>query len=210
MIPRVLQNFKGYRAVIVTPNRESVLGLVTTAERLGMEVYFPGITNGQADICLSDLARERDVMFLDSDVDFSAIFSGWTIGSFLSIPVIGLVGVEAPGRLKHLIASGATEFLRKPVNGSAVFTALFLGVNQFLIRSSLELKIEEMERRKRGRKWIVKAIVKMMSVRGIGEDEAFTELRRESMRLRMNIEEYCEGLAKIDEKKIATSVKRLR
>jgi AmiR/NasT family two-component response regulator len=196
VVCRILQNFNGSRALVITPNLDAVQGLQSTVCKLGMDVNFPEIRNGRAGVDLSALRPERDIIFLDSDVDFTTIFGPDGNNKFLPVPVIGLVGVEAPSRLKNLIVVGATEFLRKPVNGAAAYTALFLGVNQFLIRNNLETKLEDLERRRRGRRWVVKAIVSLMREMDIDDDEAHAKLRRESMKLRMTIEDYCETIVR--------------
>ena len=108
------------------------------------------------------------------------------------VPVIGLVGVEAPSRLKALVNLGATSFLRKPVHGGAVYTSLFMGVNQFLLRSDMYSRLQDLEERRRGRRAVVRAIILLMQS-GLDEDTAYTQLRRESMRMRQSLEIYCEG-----------------
>jgi len=42
-------------------------------------------------------------------------------------PIIGLVGIGTPGRLKGLLNIGCTAFLGKPVHDAAVYSGLFIG-----------------------------------------------------------------------------------
>ncbi len=190
--PRLLQNFNGSRGHIVTAHRGAVDALESTLAKLGVAAEFPAIVDGRAEIDLASLHPERDILFIDGDLDGVLATDPDAPGRHLPVPVVGLVGVEAPSRLKNLIHLGATSFLRKPVHGSVVYAALVLGINQFLLRSDLHRRLEDMERRRNGRRFVIKAIVKMMGSTGIDDDEAYNRLRRESMRLRVSLEDYCE------------------
>lgn len=192
MAPRLLQNFNGGRALVVTANRSAVEALDMTLAKLGVAAEYPEIVEMRAEIDFATLNPERDILFIDGDLDVGVATEPDEVSRLPLVPVIGLVGVETPGRLKNLINLGATAFLRKPVHGAAVYTALFLGINQFLLRSDMHGRLEEMERRRRGRRSVVKAIVALMTDAGVDDDEAYNRLRRESMRSRQNLEDYCE------------------
>jgi len=197
MAPRLLQNFNGGRAHIVTANRCAVEALENTLGKLGVSAVYPELRDGRADIDLGALQAERDMLFVDGDLDNPVALDTDAISRHPPVPVIGLVGVEAPSRLKHLINLGASAFLRKPVQGGAVYTALFLGINQFLLRGDLRARLDDMDRRRRGRRAVVKAIIARMSEAGSDDDEAYDWLRRESMRSRQTLEDYCEMFLKI-------------
>ncbi|WP_051661250.1 ANTAR domain-containing protein [Bosea sp. 117] len=192
MAPRLLQNFNGSRALVVTNQAGAVEALEITLAKLGVSVGYPAIVEGRAQLDLTELNPESDIVFIDGDLDGVLAMEVEEVSRQPLVPVIGLVGVEAPSRLKNLINLGATAFLRKPVHGAAVYTALFLGINQFLLRGDLKARLEGMERRRRGRRAVIKAIVDLMHHAGIDDDEAYDRLRRESMRRRQGLEEYCE------------------
>lgn len=192
MAPRLLQNFNGGLALIVTANPSAVEALETTLAKLGVAAEYPAIVDGRAQLDIAALNPERDIVFIDGDLDGVLAIDIEEPARLPPVPVIGLVGVEAPSRLKNLINLGATSFLRKPVHGAAVYTSLFLGINQFLLRAELNGRLEEMDRRRRGRRSVIKAIVDLMNRAGIDDDEAYDRLRRESMRSRLSLEEYCE------------------
>ncbi len=191
--PRLLQNFNGGRAWIVTSNAAAVEALQTTLGKLGVTALLPPLVEGRAEIDLAGLQAERDILFIDGDLDGAVALEVDAASHQPPVPVIGLVGVEAPSRLKHLIHLGATAFLRKPVQGAAVYTALFLGINQFLLRGELRARLDDMDRRRRGRRAVVKAIIARMSEAGLDDDAAYDGLRRESMRSRQSLEDYCEA-----------------
>lgn len=192
-VSRLVQNFKGSRALIVTANRSAVDALEATLGKLGVTSEFLEIVEGHAQINMADLSPERDILFIDGDLDGVLATEPDETSRHQRVPVIGLVGVEAPSRLKNLLNLGATAFLRKPVHGAVVYAALVMGVNQFQLRADLHARLNEMERRRRGRRFVIKAIVRLMSQAGIDDDAAYDLLRRESMRSRLGLEEYCEA-----------------
>lgn len=192
MALRLLQNFNGARALIVTHHAGAVEALESTLAKLGVSAVYPALIEGRAQIDPAELNAESDIIFVDGDLDGALALEVDEASRQPPVPVIGLVGVEAPSRLKNLIHLGATAFLRKPVHGAAVYTALFLGINQFLIRGDQKARLDEMERRRRGRRAVIKAIVDLMSRTGIDDDEAYDRLRRDAMRHRQGLEDYCE------------------
>ena len=109
--------------------------------------------------------------------------------------MIGLVGVEAPSRLRTLVTAGATAFLPKPVYGGSVYSALYLGVNEHARRARLQADLDELEARRRLRRHVIRAVVDLMAARGIDDEAAYQIIRREAMRERLGLETYCERLA---------------
>jgi AmiR/NasT family two-component response regulator len=195
--PRLLQNFSGFSARIVVADRRPVEMLETSLRRLGLAVSYLPLADGRVLPIAEPLQAERDVLFVDGDLE--APLAGLVAAgeALPAVPVIGLVGVEAPSRLKALMQLGATAFLRKPVHGAAVYSALFVGMNGFLHRRHLEASLDGHEQRRRGRRFVIKAVVMLMRERGIDDDAAFAVLRRESMRLRQSLEDYCEALVRL-------------
>jgi AmiR/NasT family two-component response regulator len=189
---RLLQNFKGGRALIVT-RRGWESTLETTLAKLGVSSEYPDIVDGRAQIDAAGLQAERDILFVDGDLEGVVAIEVNPASHLPPAPVIGLVGVEAPGRLKALVNLGATSFLRKPVHGGAVYASLFMGVNQFLLRHQMYERLQDFEERRRSRRALVRAIILLMQS-GLDEDSAYSQLRRESMRARQSLELYCEEL----------------
>jgi AmiR/NasT family two-component response regulator len=192
MTLRVLQNFKGNRALVVTRRAGWESTLETTLAKLGVSCEYPEIVDGRAQLDVSMLSAERDILFVDGDLDGVVAVEIDPSSKLAPVPVIGLVGVEAPSRLKALVNLGATSFLRKPVHGGAVYTALFMGINQFLLRSDMHARLQDLEERRRGRRAVLRATIFLMREQGIDEDTAYSQLRRESMRTRQSLETYCE------------------
>jgi AmiR/NasT family two-component response regulator len=189
---RLLQNFRGGRALVVLARAGREMTLEATLAKLGVNTEYPEIVGGRAQIDVASLHAERDILFIDGDLEGAVAIEVNPASRLPPVPVIGLVGVEAPSRLKALVNLGATSFLRKPVHGGAVYTSLFMGVNQFLLRSDMYGRLQDLEERRRGRRAVVRAIILLMQENGLDEDGAYSQLRRESMRARQNLELYCE------------------
>ena len=185
--PRLIQNFRLGRALLFAGPDLPTETLARTLARLGVT-----LTSGEG-VEMSAVDENRDILILDGDQSI-------TPGSLLAIgstlppaPVIGLVGAEAPSRLRMLSEAGATAFLRKPVAAAAVYSALFFGVNLHRRLRAMETRIAEHDRRRHDRRHVVKAVIALTG-RGLSDDDAYAELRRESMRRRLPIEDFCRSL----------------
>ena len=189
--PRLLQNFNGNRALVVTDRASAMDTLVTALERLGVAIAAAHIFGSLGDIDLSDLSAERDVIFVDGDIGDCTVLPLSPVGQLPPAPVVGMIGVTAPSRLKALMRAGATSFLRKPIHASAVYPALFVGVNEYRRHRHLEALLEDQERRRRGRRDVVKAIIRVMAAHGLDDDAAYDLLRRRCMATRQAMEDYC-------------------
>jgi AmiR/NasT family two-component response regulator len=194
--PRLLQNFSGSRAILVTDRASSLDVLTTALDRLGVKTNPADIVVSVAAIDLATLQPDRDVIFIDGDISDMAVLPRSAIGQLPPAPVIGLLGVSAPSRLKALMRAGATSFLRKPVHGTAVYPALFVGVNEYRRHRHLEALLEDQGRRRQGRRNVVKAIIRTMSEYGVDDDEAYNLLRRRSMKMRQTMEDMCDDLVR--------------
>ncbi|MCA6125657.1 ANTAR domain-containing protein [Bradyrhizobium sp. WSM 1704] len=192
MSSRLLQNFKGGRAIVVTRHGGCEGALETTLAKLGVSTEYPEIVDGRAQIDVAGLQPDRDILFVDADLEGVVAIEVDPASRLPPAPVIGLVGVEAPSRLKALVNLGATSFLRKPVHGGAVYTSLFMGINQFLLRAEMYERLQDLEERRRGRRAVIRAVILLMRQNGLDEDGAYSLLRRESMRARQSMEIYCE------------------
>ncbi len=192
MSPRLVQNFSGSRAIICAGECGSIEPLARTLVNLGLAVEHCGLTDRPLGESAS-LKPDRDILFLDGDTDVGATWPDPLAGLLPPVPVIALVGHEAPSRLKALMQCGATAFLRKPVHGAGVYSALFVGVNEHRHRRHLEARLSEHESRRRSRRALIKAIVHLVRHDGMDDDTAYEYLRKESMKSRQSVEAFCEA-----------------
>ena len=186
--PRTIKNFCGFRGLWLGPPNSAATMLGETMERLGATFEI------REDLAIDDLAVERDIVFIDGDTMFDPAILCPPGRPQPLIPVIGVVGSEAPSRLKALFDVGATALLRKPIHPSTVYSALFLATNNHARQARLTHRIAEQNRRHAGRRFVIKAVVKLVQEQGLCDDQAFALLRRESMRLRVGIEDYAKSL----------------
>jgi len=187
--PRLVQNFRDTRATIVACPGAQLGGLAPTLERLGLVI---GTVRPEAlAALLPGLHEDRDILLIDGDLAEPVVMPG-IVPVMPPAPVIGLVGVEAPGRLRALMGLGATALLRKPVHTASVYSALYLGVNEHRRQRALQRRMDRQEARLRGRRHVIRAVVHLAVRHGLDEDAAFALLRRESMRARQSLEEYCD------------------
>lgn len=185
---RFAQNFSQRRALIVSRDFRGTASLPPTLQKLGLTVEHLAIDEDQGVATPDDLDPRRDVLFVDGDLDRPLA----PVGDLSPAPVVGLVGVEAPSRLRGLMQVGATAFLSKPVYGGAVFSALYLAVNQYDREAALHAMLHEHEARRRLRRHVIKAVTLVMQDHAIDDEAAFAMLRKHSMSARVSLEKYCE------------------
>lgn len=188
---RLIQNFANFHATIVSG--ADVSGLITILARFGVRSTLMTGASGTVLPILPLLRREQDLLIVDSDTDAAKELAVATSPYLAAVPVIGLLGGEAPSRLKAMMRLGATALIRFPVHGATIYPALFLGINAHRRRQHDDTVIDDLERRRRGRRYISKAILHRMHVQGVSDDDAYEALRREAMQARQSIEDYCES-----------------
>jgi AmiR/NasT family two-component response regulator len=185
---RLVQNFHRFRGLLLAGPDFSSDTLERSLKRLGVSFARVEQIEGAA------LDPDRDIVFLDADQPVNPAPLLCKDLPIAAAPLIGIVGVEAPSRLRLLAEAGATAFLRKPIASASVYSALFLGVNNHHRLRRAETRIALIERKRRGRRFLIKAIVALMQSRALSDDDAYAMLRRECMRRRMDLEEFCESL----------------
>jgi two-component system, response regulator PdtaR len=191
--PRLVQNFSGATALVVAPPGTATEVLAATLMKLGLTVASV-LPAGEAPwLDLDALDPERHIVIVDGDLPLPGVAAS-AVCDLPPVPVLGLVGVEAPSRLKGLLQLGATGLLRKPIHGASVYAALFLAVNEHNRRRVLEERLARHDERRRGRRHVVKAILRTMQEHDLDDDAAFETLRRDAMRARQPLEAYCEAL----------------
>jgi two-component system, response regulator / RNA-binding antiterminator len=185
MTRRLIQNFRGLRgAVLHAPDRNRIV-LADALAKLGLKVQAADPLEGAC--ALRSAIEDADLVFFDADLA-EAVAHCWTEAN-PSVPVIAIVGLEAPGRLQRAFELGPAAVLHKPVRSTGIYTALFFAVNEHRRRQELTLKIQALEARHQGRRFVMRAIIQLMQEQDIDDEQAFRLLRKESMRLRITIED---------------------
>ena len=100
-----------------------------------------------------------------------------------------MIGHESPSRLQQAFELLPSAFLLKPVRPSGVYTAIFFAINGHARDRQQARTVASLEARHRARRLVIKAVLRLMERHGIDDDEAYRRLRKESMRLRITVED---------------------
>lgn len=182
-----LQNFRGARALLAHPADQNRDTLEATLRRLGLDVAILDPT------ALEPGAAETppcDVAFFDADEGLGAALGE----ARPEVPLVAVIGTEAPSRLLRVVRQRCASHLMKPVRPSGVFTALFLAMNEHATRRREAEARAALSARLHGRREVIKAVLALMERHAVDDDEAYRLLRIESMRRRLSVERYAADL----------------
>ena len=180
-----LPNFDGDVALIVHVGDRNRALLAEHLEKLGLRVR----TCWPAERLAPDAA---DLILFDADMGFDDLFS-WEPGQS-PVPLIALLGSEAPGRIEWALSHAPSAFLTKPIRSNGVFSALAIAFHTFAEQCQQRRLIETLEQRIKARPLVLRVILTLMQERKVNDTEAFHLLRTESMKRRMSVEELCQQL----------------
>ncbi|WP_210530151.1 ANTAR domain-containing response regulator [Rubellimicrobium arenae] len=168
----------GARAVILHRPHPTVQALVRQLSAIGLqaEAHWPDLPAS---------ALGADFVFFDMDMGHDEQFP-WKPGQ-APMPMIALIGSEAPGRVEWALGMGADAQLLKPVGDSGVYSALLIARAGFEARRTLATEIEGLRARLAERQTVVRAVTILAA--GQDDEAAYAELRRLAMSWRVTIEE---------------------
>jgi AmiR/NasT family two-component response regulator len=177
----ILKNFRGLRALVIMAQDSGRDTLARTLVRLGLEVTV-STTPPAADAAPAPF----DIVFFDADegTDTALDASG-----LADLPLIALIGSEAPSRLARVIRHRAASHILKPVRSSGIFTALALAVNEHAVRMAHRQEVLALQRRLNGRRVVTRALLQLITRYGLSEEDAYDWLRREAMERRIPMED---------------------
>jgi two-component system, response regulator / RNA-binding antiterminator len=131
-------------------------------------------------------ALAADFVFFDADMGFDDQFP-WQSGQ-APMPLIALIGSEAPGRIEWALSTGATAQILKPVGDSGVYSALLIARNAFEARRALSAEVGDLRQKIGERQTVVRAVVMLIEQTG-SEAAAYAALRNQAMDARISLEE---------------------
>ena len=137
-------------------------------------------------------ALAADFVFFDADQCHDAMFP-WP-PSEAPMPMIALIGSEAPGRIEWALGQGADAHLLKPIGAAGGYSALLIARQGFEARCRASGEIATLKARLAERQTIVRAVLMLMA-RGRSEDEAYAQLRALAMAWRETIEQAARRIA---------------
>ncbi|SFB17274.1 Two-component response regulator, AmiR/NasT family, consists of REC and RNA-binding antiterminator (ANTAR) domains [Poseidonocella pacifica] len=177
----MLKNFRGLRALVIMAPDSGRDTLERTLIKLGLEVSISDVPP-----CLADPPPAFDVVFFDAD---DGADLGMDSLAMPDLPLIAVIGSEAPSRLARVIRHRAASHILKPVRSSGIFTALLLAMNEHAARARHQQELLALRRRLSGRRVVMKAVVQLITVCGLSEEDAYQWLRREAMERRIPMED---------------------
>lgn len=174
-----IPNFRGCRAAVIHREDSSRNVLVQRLNQLGLvvEPVLPGST---------ETRHAADVCFFDTDLGYDDRLR--LPASRPPLPLIAVIGSEAPGRLEWAIRQGPSAYLVKPIQPTGVFNALVMGFHNFQTIRELEAQNEKLRARLKSRHQVAKAVLTVMRHFNLEEAEAYSLLRSASMARRVPIE----------------------
>ena len=127
-----------------------------------------------------------DFVFFDVDLGFDEQFP-WKPGE-APMPLVALIGSEAPGRIEWALSQKADAQLLKPVGTAGVYSALLIARQSFVARRRLADEIAALETRVADRHTIVRAVA-ALSAQGFDESRAYAQLRSLAMSWQVSVEQ---------------------
>ncbi len=174
-----IPNLGGAKAFVLHRQHPTVQAISRHLAAIGLEVHD----------CWPDLPADvlaGDFVFFDVDMGFDEQFP-WTPGA-APMPLIALIGSEAPGRIEWALSHKADAQLVKPISNSGVYSALLIARQSFEARQRLAGEIAALEARVAERQTIVRA-VGALSAQGFDDERAYAQLRSLAMGWQVSLEE---------------------
>lgn len=173
-----IPNLGGAQAFILHRPHTTVNSLSRQLVAIGLEVRE----------CWAELppdALAADFVFFDVDLGFDEQFP-WSPGD-APMPMIALIGSEAPGRIEWALSQKADAQLLKPVGAAGVYSALLIARQSFLARRRLADEIVALEIRLAERQTVARAVA-ALSAQGIDDGRAYAQLRSLAMSWQVSVE----------------------
>ena len=172
-------NFHGQRAVLLHRPAETTDRLVRQLGLLGfqVEVRWKPLT----------ASMDYDVVLVDADEGWNGLLP-WSSAS-KPVPLVALLGSEAPGRIAWALDQGADALIVKPVAASAVYPALVMAARRHAEARATAETMAVLQERVRLRPLVLAALAQLQAAHGWDEDMAFRHLRGEAMRQRIALEQ---------------------
>ena len=174
----------GARAIILHRTHPTVQALTRQLTAIGLSVtqVWPE---------LGPDALAADYIFFDADMGHDGMFP-WEAGH-PPIPMVALIGSEAPGRIEWSLKAGAHAQLLKPVGDNGAYSALLIARDAFDAQSNLSAVIADLRRRLEDRQTVVRAVT-LLAARGKSEADAYAQLRQMAMAWRISFEDAAERI----------------
>ncbi|MDX8441781.1 ANTAR domain-containing response regulator [Mesorhizobium australafricanum] len=173
-----IPNLGGAKAFVLHRPHTTVQAITRQLSAIGLEAVE----------CWPHLPAEAlaaDFVFFDTDLGFDEQFP-WKAGE-APMPLVALIGSEAPGRIEWALSHKADAQLLKPVGTAGVYSALLIARQSFEARGQLAGEIAALRQRVGERQTIVRAVAALS--KGSDDDRAYAQLRSLAMSWQISVEE---------------------
>jgi len=175
----LIPDLGGARALILHRAHPTVVSLTRQLRAIGMNVE-----TSWPELPVS--AVSADYIFFDADMGHDSQFP-WKPGA-APMPLIALIGSEAPGRIEWALSHRAAGQILKPVGDGGAFSALLIARQTFDARNALAAEIADLRTRISERQTVVKAVMQLARTTD-SEEIAYDQLRQMAMAWRVTIEQ---------------------
>jgi AmiR/NasT family two-component response regulator len=174
----------GWHAVVLHRPHPATDNVVRQLERLGLsvKVVWPDFEPVDA---------QANIVFFDADMGCDEQFP-WAPGA-APMPLVALIGSEAPGRIEWALAQGANAHLLKPVTSAGVYSVLLIAAHGFENRQRLSAQLADLTERVRKRPVVARALLSLMQD-GLDAAAAMQRLRALAMEQRLTVEDAAEAM----------------
>lgn len=181
---RETPNFTGWRATILHREDNTTERLTRQLKLIGFQVTVQWQPLDGADL--------PDIILVDADQGWDGLLP-WT-GENAPRPLVALLSSEAPGRIAWAMEQGAGSIIAKPLASSAVYPALVMALGIHRERKAVIDKMKHLEERVRLRPLVHAAVERIIAVRKVDEELAYTILRNCAMQRRMPMEQVAASI----------------
>lgn len=173
-------NFAGWHVAVLHREDSNTERLIRQLQLLGLHpsVQWKPIA----------AAALPEMVIVDADQGFDDLLP-WNGATRPTIPVVALLGSEAPGRVAWALEQGASAIIAKPVSASAVYPALVMALSIHEERRLAAETVKYLEERVRLRPLVHAAVQKIMDQHQVDEARAYDILRQCAMRRRLPMEQ---------------------
>ncbi|MCP4386001.1 MAG: ANTAR domain-containing protein [Hyphomicrobiales bacterium] len=180
-----IPNFQAWNAVILHRPHDAAAAAARQLERIGVasRIVWPE---------LAPADTQADIIFFDADYGYDGQFP-WEPGE-APMPLVALLGSEAPGRVEWAMSQGIDAHLLKPIGSGGVYSALVIARHAFAARKALVSEVGDLRERLRRRPVVARAVIEIMRNERIDESAAFRHLGQLAMASRRSIEDAAEAL----------------
>lgn len=183
--PARIPHLGGQRALVLHAPHANTTALVRQLRAIGLraEEAWPD---------LPEDGPQADFLFFDVDMACDTQFP-WKPGA-APMPLLAIIGSEAPGRIEWALSHRADAHLVKPLGSAGIYSALLIARRTFEERRDLFREIEGLRAQVAERQTVVQAVL-AMAEKGMSAEEAYGELRRRAMARRMSLEAAAREIA---------------